>query len=68
MDRRFPGKRLLVRCFRCLWRLDGERAAHPRMSKKVEAKKWTPRPKKKRPGLGHKPRGMKSGLTGKQGR
>jgi hypothetical protein len=35
------------------------------MSKKVEAKKWMPRPKKKRPGIGHKPRGMKTGITGK---
>jgi hypothetical protein len=38
------------------------------MSKKVEARKWVPRPKKKRPGSYCKPRGMKSGLTGKQGR
>jgi hypothetical protein len=38
------------------------------MSKKVEAKKWVPRPKKSRPGSYHKPRGMKSGLTGKQAR
>jgi hypothetical protein len=38
------------------------------MAKKVEAKKWTPRPKKKRPGIGHKPRGSQSCLTGKRAR
>ena len=36
-------------------------------AKKSDSKRlWIPRPKKKRPGTGHKPRGAKSGLTGKQ--
>jgi hypothetical protein len=36
------------------------------MAKKIEQKKlWTSRPKKKRPGSSHKPRGNGTGLTGK---
>jgi hypothetical protein len=36
--------------------------------KKTDKQRWQPRPKKKRPGASSKPRGMKSGLTGKHPR
>ena len=40
----------------------------PPTQKKTDKQRWQPRPKKSRPGSNSKPRGMKSGLTGKHPR